>query len=230
VADAQGGGQQLANILKLHVVGAAARSSDLSDGQVVTTLNGDLTVNIDAEGVRLTSGGGSARVVAADIEATNGVIHVIDAVLLPAAAPAPKSLIETAQAAGTFTTLIAAVQAAGLVDALSGAGPLTVFAPTDEAFAALPAGTVDALVADAQGGGQQLANILKLHVVGAAARSSDLSDGQVVTTLNGDLTVNIDAEGVRLTSGGGSARVVAADVEATNGVIHVIDAVLLPAP
>ena len=122
------------------------------------------------------------------------------------------------------TTLEAAVLAAGLDGALSGQGPLTVFAPTDAAFAALPAGTIDALLADPTG---LLTQILLYHVVGAAALSTDLSDGMMITTLNGaDVTVTINANGVFINN----AQVIVADIIADNGVVHVIDAVLLPTP
>jgi hypothetical protein len=113
------------------------------------------------------------------------------------------------------------VVAAGLVETLSGEGPFTVFAPTDAAFAALPAGTLDAVLADID----LLTAILTYHVVGGTALSTDLADGQVVTTLNGaDVTVTINAEGVFIND----AQVVLADLLADNGVVHVIDAVLLP--
>ena len=140
------------------------------------------------------------------------------------------NIVETAVDNGSFEILVAAVQAAGFVDVLSGDGPFTVFAPTDDAFAALPEGTVEMLVMDAQMGGTLLADILNLHVVAdAAVLSTDLSDGQVVTTLNGDLTVGISEGTVTLTSTGATATVVSPDVLATNGVIHVIDAVLVNA-
>lgn len=119
-------------------------------------------------------------------------------------------------------TLEAAVIAAGLDDDLSGAGPFTVFAPTDAAFAALPEGTLETLLADPTGA---LANILLYHVVGAKAMSTDLSNGQEITTLLGKkVTVTINSEGVFIND----AKVTVADIEADNGVVHVIDAVLLP--
>ena len=119
-------------------------------------------------------------------------------------------------------TLEAAVIAAGLADDLSGEGPFTVFAPTDDAFKALPAGTIEALLADPTG---DLADILLYHVVGAKAMSTDLSNGQMITTLLGkDIEVTINGEGVFIND----AKVTVADLEADNGVVHVIDAVLLP--
>lgn len=129
-------------------------------------------------------------------------------------------IVDTAVNAGTFTTLVAAVEAAGLVDTLKGEGPFTVFAPTDEAFAALPAGTVEGLLADPEA----LAAILTYHVVAGKVMSTDLSDGMTATTVNGaDITIGT-MDGVTVNG----ANVVTADIEASNGVIHVIDAVILP--
>lgn len=141
---------------------------------------------------------------------------------------ASSDIVDTAIAAGSFSTLLAAAEAAGLVSALKGDGPLTVFAPTDEAFAALPAGTVETLLMPENK--EALAGILKLHVIaGAKVKSTDLAGQQITaSTLNGDLEVD-GTDGVVLTAPGSSATVVAADVSASNGVIHVIDTVLLPA-
>ena len=231
VEDANNGGDQLAKILQLHVVAAAVMSTDLTDGQVVSTANGDLTVSISGDTVTFSNDNVTATVVAADVQASNGVIHVIDQVLLPVAEapPAEKNIVETAVDDGNFETLVAAVEAAGLAEFLSGDGPFTVLAPNDAAFAALPEGTVEDLVEDANNGGDQLAKILKLHVVAAAVMSTDLTDGQVVTTANGDLTVSISGDTVTFSNGNVTATVVTANIEASNGVIHVIDQVLLPA-
>jgi uncharacterized surface protein with fasciclin (FAS1) repeats len=129
-------------------------------------------------------------------------------------------IVDVAVANGSFTTLVAAVQAAGLVDALKGDGPFTVFAPTDEAFAALPEGTVEALLNDIPA----LTAILTYHVVPGQVMSTDLSEGLTATTLNGaDVTITL-ANGPQVNG----ANIVAADVAASNGVIHVIDAVILP--
>jgi len=119
-------------------------------------------------------------------------------------------------------TLEAAVIAADLAETLSGDGPFTVFAPTDAAFAALPEGTVETLLEDPSGA---LTDILLYHVIGAQVNSGDLSDGQVATTLNGsDVTVTINDDGVFINN----ALVTVVDLPATNGVVHVLDAVLLP--
>jgi uncharacterized surface protein with fasciclin (FAS1) repeats len=133
-----------------------------------------------------------------------------------------KDIVDTAVDAGSFTTLVAAVQAAGLVDTLKGEGPFTVFAPTDEAFAALPEGTVESLLLPENK--DQLAAILTYHVVAGKVMSTDLSNDMMAPTVQGG-DVTIMTEGGVTVNG---ANVVTADIEATNGVIHVIDAVLLP--
>ncbi|EEX10955.1 beta-Ig-H3/fasciclin [Ruegeria lacuscaerulensis ITI-1157] len=132
-------------------------------------------------------------------------------------------IVDTAVAAGSFNTLVAAVQAAGLVDTLKGKGPFTVFAPTDEAFAALPEGTVESLLQPENK--DQLVAILTYHVVPAKVMSGDIAGKRAkVLTVQGDrLSVNAK-NGVKVDG----ANVVQADIEASNGVIHVIDKVLLP--
>ena len=133
-----------------------------------------------------------------------------------------KDIVDTAVGAGTFETLVAAVQAADLVDTLKGEGPFTVFAPTDEAFAALPEGTVENLLKPENK--DQLVAILTYHVVPGKVMSTDLSDDMSATTVQGgDITIDLD-EGVMINE----ASVVTADIETSNGVIHVIDAVILP--
>ena len=149
----------------------------------------------------------------------------------PAPATTDADIVDTAIAAGDFTTLVAAVQAAGLEDTLRGEGPFTVFAPTDDTFAALPAGTIETLLEDPAG---DLTDILTYHVVAGAVPAADVVglDGQQVTTVNGAaITVGVADDGsVTLTDAAGNdVAVVATDVQANNGVIHVIDAVLLPA-
>lgn len=133
-----------------------------------------------------------------------------------------KDIVDTAVEAGSFTTLVAAVEAAGLVETLKGEGPFTVFAPTDEAFAALPAGTVEDLLKPENK--DKLTAILTYHVVPGKVMSTDLSDNLMATTVQGtDVTV--------MTTGGvtvNGAKVTTADIEASNGVIHVIDTVIMP--
>lgn len=133
-------------------------------------------------------------------------------------------IIDTAVASGNFNTLAAAITAAGLVDTLKGPGPFTVFAPTDEAFAKLPAGTVEALLADTP----KLTAILTYHVVAGKVMASDVVglNGKSTKTVNGAEVAISTEGGVKLN---GSANVTTTDIECTNGVIHVIDAVILPA-
>ncbi|CAN5565721.1 fasciclin domain-containing protein [soil metagenome] len=133
-----------------------------------------------------------------------------------------KNIVEIASGNENFTTLVAAVVAAGLAETLSGTGPFTVFAPTNEAFAKLPAGTVEELIKPENKA--KLAAILTYHVVAGKALSSDLSDGQLVETVNGQkVTVSI-GDNVKVDG----AVVTSANLEASNGVIHVIDSVILP--
>ncbi|WP_170473241.1 fasciclin domain-containing protein [Ruegeria conchae] len=134
-----------------------------------------------------------------------------------------KDIVDTAVGAGSFATLVAAVQAAELVETLKGDGPFTVFAPTDEAFAALPEGTVENLLKPENK--DQLVAILTYHVVPGKVMSGDLSDDMTAATVQGgDITIDLD-NGVMVND----ANVVQADIEAENGVIHVIDKVILPA-
>ncbi|KIC14144.1 MULTISPECIES: fasciclin domain-containing protein [unclassified Leisingera] len=142
---------------------------------------------------------------------------------LPAAAPAAsKDIVDTAVEAGSFETLAAALTAADLVGTLKGDGPFTVFAPTDEAFAALPEGTVENLLKPENR--EQLTQILTYHVVPGKVMSSDLSDGMKAETVMGkEITVSLNG-GVKIND----ASVTTADIETANGVIHVIDTVILP--
>jgi len=205
----------LTDILLYHALAADVRSTDLTEGQVATTINGkDITVTINDDGVFIND----AQVTVADIDADNGVVHVIDAVLLPPS----NTVVDIIVNSPDHTILETAVLAAGLEGTLSGEGPFTVFAPADGAFENLPAGTLDAVLADPDG---LLTNILLYHVIGADVRSTDLTDGQTATTLLGqDITVTINDDGVFIND----AQVTVADIEADNGVVHVIDAVLLP--
>lgn len=231
----------LAAILTYHVVaGAAVMSGDLTDGQTIATVQGgELTVSINGGTVQIIDASGAAStVVIADVEASNGVVHVIDRVLLPQEAVdafAKPTIVETAQATADLSILVdALVQAdAGLVETLNGEGPFTVFAPTNAAFAAL----LDALgpdynsIEDFDTADEKalLATILTYHVVGAAAFSSDLSDGQMITTVQGEMVeISLDGGVFVIDAAGEAAAVTTADVEASNGVVHIIDRVLLP--
>ncbi|XDB00303.1 fasciclin domain-containing protein [Sulfitobacter sp. LCG007] len=133
-----------------------------------------------------------------------------------------KDIVDTAAGSGDFSTLVAAVEAAGLVDTLKGDGPFTIFAPTDAAFAALPEGTVESLLQPENR--DQLIAILTYHVVPGKVMSSDLSDGMAAKTVQGsDLTVHL-GDGVKINE----ATVTQPDIQTSNGVIHVVDTVILP--
>lgn len=213
VADPTGA---LANTLLYHVTAGVAISSNLSDGQNISNLAGQgLDISINENGVFVNN----AQVIVADIHTDNGVVHVVDAVVLP---PAPTTVLDVVVNSPDHTQLEALVIAAGLVEALSGEGPFTVFAPTDAAFAALPAEVVNALVADPTGA---LADVLLYHVVSGVADSKRLSDGQRNTTLLGEnITISINDSGVFVND----AQVIVVDIHTDNGVVHVIDAVLVP--
>ena len=148
---------------------------------------------------------------------------VASSVALSAGMAKAANIVETAVAAGSFNTLVAAVQAAGLVDTLSGEGPFTVFAPTDEAFAALPEGTVESLLKPENK--DQLIAVLTYHVIPGKVMSGDILGQKVEPATVQGQTLTIDAtDGVKVDN----ATVVTADIETDNGVIHVIDAVVLP--
>jgi uncharacterized surface protein with fasciclin (FAS1) repeats len=187
----------------------------LSDNQVIETLLGqDITVTIDMNSVFING----AEVIIADLLAENGVVHVIDAVLIPVLVPA--TVVDIVVNSPVHTILETAVIAAGLADDLSGTGPFTVFAPTDAAFAALPMGVIEALLADPTGA---LADVLLYHVVAGQTLSTDLSNGQAIETLFGeDVVITINADGVFVND----AEVIVANLLAENGVVHVIDMVL----
>jgi uncharacterized surface protein with fasciclin (FAS1) repeats len=208
----------LTQILLYHVVSAKALSTDLKDGQKLSTVSGgELLVSVNEGGVFING----LKVSAADIVSGNGVVHVLDGVLLPPPAPS-NTVVDVIVNSEDHNTLEAAVVAAGLVETLSGEGPFTIFAPTDAAFAALPAGTVETLLKDPAG---DLTKILLYHAVSGKALSTGLTTGQLIATVNGaSVTVTINDDGVFIND----AKVTVADVEATNGVVHVIDAVLLP--
>ncbi|MEL6497741.1 MAG: fasciclin domain-containing protein [Planctomycetota bacterium] len=208
--------ETLRAILLYHVVEGDVRAAQVVNLDAAGTLNGqrvDIAVNGGTVSID------NAEVVAADVRATNGVIHVIDKVLMPST----DDIIDTAVAAGSFSTLATAITTAGLVEALQGDGPFTVFAPTDEAFAALPAGTVESLLQSENR--EQLKSILKYHVVSGRVYSDQAVEAGQAATLQGDsVTITTDANGVSVNG----ANVISADLDTSNGVIHVIDSVLLP--
>jgi len=206
----------LTNILLYHVVSGKVMASDvvslssaetvLGEEVAVKTMDGKVMIN-------------ESEVVITDIETSNGVIHVIDSVLLP-----PEKLptiVDIAVDDGRFQTLVAALQAADLVETLQGEGPFTVFAPTDDAFGKLPKGTVEALLEDIPA----LSNILLYHVVSGKVMAADVVNLSSAAAVNGqELTINVSDSGVKLND----SNVIITDIEAANGVIHVIDAVVLP--
>jgi uncharacterized surface protein with fasciclin (FAS1) repeats len=206
----------LTAILTYHVVPGSVAASEVVNLATATTLNGQrLDITTNADGVMIDN----ARVIATDITCSNGVIHVIDSVILPK----QENLLETAVSAGSFGTLAAAVEAAGLAEALSGEGPFTVFAPTDDAFAALPAGTVESLLKPENK--HKLAAILKYHVVSGRIYANEALDAQSAATLQGEMVR------VRLIDGQlrvNDAKVIATDIDTSNGVVHVIDRVIMP--
>ena len=218
----------LTTILTYHVISGEVLSADLTDGMMPATVQGE-EVTIDlSDGVKVNG----ANVIIADVPASNGVIHAIDYVLLPPSLELGGDAMEEEEAAPTivdvattngFTTLVAAVDAAGLVETLSGDGPFTVFAPTDEAFAVALESlgiTAEELLADTE----LLTSVLTYHVVAGEVFSADLTDGLTAATVNGaEITFDL-SDGAKVNE----ANITAADVGASNGVIHVIDAVLLP--
>ena len=214
--------ETLKNILLYHVVPGKVMAADVTALESAETASGEsVAIKTDMGAVNVND----AKVVITDIETSNGVIHVIDAVLLP---PAELSdIVDTAVADGRFTTLVAAVGAAGLAETLKGEGPFTVFAPTDDAFAKLPAGTVEDLLKPENL--ETLKNILLYHVVPGKVMAEDvvMLDGQMVdTALEGKQNLISVKDGkVYLND---TVQVIITDVETSNGVIHVIDAVLLP--
>ena len=223
----------LVAVLTYHVLGAEVPSSDVATGSVETLQGEEIELVAGDNGVTVNG----ANVIAVDVEASNGVIHVIDSVLVPPSIDATAllvadameseamevgTIVDVAVEAGSFNTLVAAVTAADLAETLSGEGPFTVFAPTDEAFAALPAGLVDALLLPENK--DALVAVLTYHVLGAEVPSSDVATGSVETLQGEEIELVAGDNGVTVNG----ANVIAVDVEASNGVIHVIDAVLVP--
>lgn len=230
-----GGVQNLETVLGFHVVPAVAFSGDLAATNTFTTLSGQsLTVNASGGNVTVVdAAGNTANVVTPNVEIENGVVHVINRVLLPEIDLPKPNLIEAATDAG-LTTLLAAVTAVdGLAGVLLNAEAITVFAPRNEAFAAaleaFNVGNLDQLVAKIGGIGN-LETVLGFHVVPAVAFSGDLAATNTFPTLGGqELTVTRNGSTVTVTDANGvTSTVVAADVAITNGVVHVIDKVLLP--
>lgn len=206
----------LKTILLYHVVPGDVRAEQVVDLKSADTASGQrIAISVNGSSVRVDD----ANVVQTDILTSNGTIHVIDRVIMPST----KDIVETAMEAGSFGTLVAAVKAAGLVEALKAKGPITVFAPTDEAFAKLPAGTVESLLEPENK--QKLADILKYHVVSGRIYADLALEAGDVKTLQGTM-VNIRMQDGKAMIN--DAEILTTDVESTNGVIHIIDSVILP--
>ena len=215
--------EQLTPILLYHVVGAEVKSTDLTNS-FVSTLNttgpddNSVLLQIDIDnGVKLNA---NTTVTTADVDASNGVIHIIDQVLLP------PTVVDIAINGANFSTLVEAVVKADLATTLSGAGPFTVFAPTNAAFDALFAALNVSGIADLTA--EQLTPILLYHVVSGNVRSTQLSTGMVATLNGAEVMIDL-ASGVAVDGNNSEpSNVILADVQGSNGVIHVIDAVLVP--
>mmetsp|Transcript_5008 Transcript_5008/g.12561 ORF Transcript_5008/g.12561 Transcript_5008/m.12561 type:complete len:437 (+) Transcript_5008:79-1389(+) len=211
---------QLRDLLFYHTLVSEVRSTDLSDGLTATTLNGeDITITLNPPTIN-----GNSEILVdegqVDIEASNGVIHGIDTVLTPSSVTS--TIVDKAAGNDLFTTLVEAVKAADLVDALSGEGPFTVFAPTNEAFAALPTGTLDYLLQPENA--EQLTDILKYHVIADNADAASLSNGKLKTLSGESVMVDVSAGSVMVNG----AEVTMPDIISSNGIIHGIETVLIP--
>jgi uncharacterized surface protein with fasciclin (FAS1) repeats len=216
----------LTKVLTYHVVSGAVKKADISLGKGVTTVEGGF-FKVDAAGtdVVITDGRNRiSKITATDVQASNGVIHLVDKVLLPG----DKTIVQTAQSIPDFSILVEAVVAADLAATLSQPGPFTVFAPTNAAFVALLTElglTKEQLLADKP----LLVKVLTYHVLSGAVLKADVPLGTAVTTLQGD-TLTVDATLAITDQRGRRAAITATDVLNSNGVIHIIDKVILPRP
>jgi transforming growth factor-beta-induced protein len=219
----------LDTVLTYHALGVAVPSSKITDGQQIATLDNKLTVTAHVGGGQVHIN--NALVLRANVQASNGIIHVLDNVLVPSNFNYPKSdIVQTAIATSALSTLVTAVKAANLVDALSYPhGPFTVFAPSDDAFNNLPAGTLQYLLAHPQ----ELAQVLLYHVIDARGDygsgrlyADEIKNFEEVFTLDGQSLIFVLNGGKVLVNG--NATVIIPNVDCSNGVVHVIDSVLLP--
>jgi uncharacterized surface protein with fasciclin (FAS1) repeats len=221
----------LQSVLTYHVVPGKVMAADVVNLDSANTVQGEpISISVQDGTVMVND----AQVIITDIEGSNGVIHVIDAVILPPSMTAAgeemmddammedkPDIVDIAVNDGRFSTLVTALQQANLVDTLKGEGPFTVFAPTDEAFAALPDGTLDSLLADIPA----LTDVLLYHVVPGKVMAADVVNLNSANTVLGQ-PVNISVEGNTVKVN--DAQVIITDIEGANGVIHVIDAVIIP--
>merc|ERR1719182_1385791 len=219
---------QLVDVLTYHVASGSVHAKDLKNDEKIKTVEGkDVEARLYDRRVFINQ----AEVTTADVDASNGVVHIINAVLIPTfvmtqftSVVAASNIVQLAEATPDLSTLVAAVSAGGLVNTLESPGPFTVFAPTTEAFSALPAGVVSNLLKPENKA--TLDDVLTYHVVSGAVHAADLSDGQVIKTVEGKtLLATVNKTGVFIND----AQVTTADVDASNGVVHIINAVLLPA-
>jgi uncharacterized surface protein with fasciclin (FAS1) repeats len=216
----------LTAVLTYHVLPGAVTKADVPAGKAIATVPGGI-FKVDAvDGALVITDGRNrkANITATDAVVSNGVIHTIDKVLLPA----DKNLVQTAQSLPDFSILVEAVVAAGLQDALAAPGPLTVFAPTNAAFAGLLEAlnlTKEALLADVD----LLTQVLTYHVVPGRVLKADVPVGTAITSLQGE-SFTVDATLAITDQRARKATITATDVLTSNGVIHVIDTVILPKP
>ena len=223
--------KKLVEVLTYHVVAGAVPASTVLtlDGKSAKTVNG-AEVKIGVSGGKVTLNG-NVNVTAVDVKASNGIIHVIDSVLLPpaaapaapAAVPGGNTIIDVATKAGSFKTLVAAVDAAGLTATLKSAGPFTVFAPTDDAFNVLPKDTIASLLKPENK--KALSDILTFHVSSGLYPASKVLSSHDLPTVNGKRSI-ITVRGGRAFINGAEIKVT--DIAASNGIIHVIDTVMIP--
>lgn len=215
-----GNRDQLQAVLKYHVLPGATTLAGALEARSAATVQGEpLTISFNDGRVQVND----APLRNADLKGANGIIHVIDSVLLPPNPEAANDIVGVARRAGTFKTLLAAVEAAGLLEALQGEGPLTVLAPTDEAFAALPEGTVENLLKEENR--DQLKAILAYHAFAGTISAGDALNAREAESLSGQ-SVAFGVQEGRLKAN--DANIIKTDIKCDNGTIHVIDAVLLP--
>merc|ERR1712142_599482 len=206
----------LKKVLTYHVVAGEVKSTDITNDATVATLAGDkIRTNIYNGAVTVNG----KQVIKPDIMATNGVIHLVSDVIYPIPT---QNIAEIATGDERFSTLLAAVSAADLAGTLSGEGPFTVFAPTNDAFAKIPADTLNGLLADKEA----LTKVLLRHVVPGTVFAKGVGNGVVPTAGGEKITTKASYKGVKVASDSGEANVVVADVIATNGIIHAIDSVI----
>ncbi|MFW5831822.1 MAG: fasciclin domain-containing protein [Prolixibacteraceae bacterium] len=220
----------LVSVLQMHVLGSKVMSTDLTEGLKAETLEGDsLMFSVDDVATITDPNGRIINITSVDLEADNGVVHVIDTVILPD--QRPETVVDIATSSDDFSILVAALTREDLtvdfVGTLSGEGPFTVFAPTDDAFAALLSELGVGSLAEIPV--ETLETVLQMHVLSGKVMSADLSEGLTAATLLGDsIKFSLDGGAKLMDPNGRVSNITAVDVEAQNGVVHVIDTVILP--